>query len=385
MRFIHTADWHLGRAIKGISLIEDQAHILNQIVALAGETRPDLVVVAGDVYDRAVPSAEAVSLLDDTLVRLVKGLGIPVLLIAGNHDSAERVGYGGRIFRDENLFVFGPLSAAPEPVVLRDEHGEVRFFGVPYAGPLAAREALGIAEIADHEAVLRECSARCAAKVPAGARAVLVAHAFVSGGEVCESERGLAVGGTGEVSAGALAGFHYVALGHLHRSQAVDGGRIHYSGSPLKYSASEAEHRKSVKLVAMGGDGACRVEEMAIKPLRDLRRIRGKLDELVQAGLADTGRNDIVFAELTDEGPPLNPMQRLQDVYPNAVEVVRAGQDGDAGVLSDIPDEDEQGQLPTLELFAKFFQYAVDAELSREQARAFEGVLAGMMDKGEDD
>jgi DNA repair protein SbcD/Mre11 len=263
----------------------------------------------------------------------------------------------------------------------------VRFFGIPYAGPLAAREALGVAGLGDHEAVLRECSGRCASKVPAGGRSVLVAHAFVSGGDVCDSENGLTVGGTGEVSAAVLGGFNYVALGHLHRSQEVDGGRVHYSGSLLKYSASEALHRKSVKLVEMDAHGGCRVEGIAITPRRDLRRLSGRLDELVDNALRDTRRDDYIFAELTDDGPVLNPMERLQDVYPHTVEVVRASEAdcpeerGSSGIVS----AGEHGQLSTPELFAKFFRYATDGELPAEHAKVFERVLGAMKEKGETD
>lgn len=387
MRFIHTADWHLGRSLKRFNLIEDQAHALEQLLKVSKEAKPDLIVVAGDVYDRSMPSSEAVSLLDQTLTQFVKGLRIPVLLIAGNHDSPDRVGYGGRIFSGEKLYVFGSLTPEPEPVVFSDKHGDVQVFGIPYAGPLVAKEKLGVDDISDHEGVLRECTRRCVAKIPTRGRAVLVAHAFVTGGQTSDSERCLTVGGTGETRSDALDGFSYVALGHLHRPQALKGGRLHYAGSLLKYSASEAKHKKSVKLVEIDGRGKCVVEEIAIKPKRDLRRLTGTLGELLKSGLRDLCRDDYIIAELTDEGPPLNPMQRLQDVYPNTVEIVRPGQTDGEGTSQpdDLIQDSAHEQLSVPDLFAQFFQYATEEDLPSRHRREFERVLTRMNERGGDE
>ena len=373
MRFLHTADWHLGRLFHARSLIEDQAHVLDQFVALVREVRPDAVLIAGDVYDRAVPPPEAVALLDDVLARIVVDAGVPVVMIAGNHDSAQRLGFGARLLSARGLHVAGRTGPETSCVTLHDAHGEVRIYALPYAEPAAVRDALGV-DLPTHEAALGAQLDAIRATHPAGVRAVAVAHAFVVGGAVSESERPLTVGGSGAVAAGLFHGFDFVALGHLHRPQTI-GERVHYAGSLLKYSLSEAGHHKTVSLIEIDADGGIRIEALPLQPLRDLRVLTGTLPQLLEAGATDPRRQDYVYAVLTDTGALLDPMARLRQVYPNAlamerVVLARSGQAGEAG----------RGlrELDTGSLFANFFREVADADLDGDQRRAIDDLLAGM-------
>lgn len=373
MRFLHTADWHLGRLFHARSLLEDQAHVLDQFVALVRDVRPDAVLIAGDVYDRAVPPPEAVALLDDVLARIVLEAGVPVVMIAGNHDSAQRLDFGARLLAGRGLHVAGRNGSDAASVTLRDAHGEVRVYALPYAEPAAVRDALGV-EVASHEAAMRAQLDVIRAAHPAGARSVVVGHAFVVGGAVSESERPLSVGGSGAVAAELFQGFDFVALGHLHRPQTI-GGRIHYAGSLLKYSLSEADHLKTVSLVELGAHGGVRIEPMALQPRRDLRILKGELAELIAAGAGDPRRDDYVYAVLTDTGALLDPMARLREAYPHALAIERAilartGQASEAGR--------QLRELDTGSLFANFFREVADADLDGDQRRALDHLLARM-------
>lgn len=319
MRLLHTADWHLGRLFHGRSLLEDQTHALEGFVSLVAEVRPDAVLVAGDIYDRAVPPFEAVNLLDDVLSRIVLGLGVPVALIAGNHDSADRLGFGARLLAERGLMVAGGLRPGTvDSLILNDRWGEVRIYAVPYAEPALVREWSG-QPVSDHDAAMGVILDTVRATHPATARAVVMAHAFVAGGSESESERPLTVGGSGCVAPQRFAGFDYVALGHLHRPQNVGAPHVRYAGSLLKYSLSEVDHPKSVSLVEMRGPGDVNVEAIALPMRRDLRVIEGELRALIEAGATDPLREDYVFARLHDRGAVLDPVTRLREIYPNVL------------------------------------------------------------------
>lgn len=323
MRILHTADWHLGRVYHGVSLLEDQAHVLDQLVGLVRSERPDVVLIAGDVYDRSIPPAEAVRLLDETLTRIVVGEHTPVILIAGNHDSPDRLGFGARLLADAGLTIRGLAAADASPVVLQDRHGEVAFHPLPYAEPSVVRQSLQDESIADHHAAMRAQVERIRRLHDPSRRSVLIAHAFVQGGTESESERPLSVGGTGLVGAEVFEGFHFVALGHLHRPQSLAGGRIDYAGSLLKYSFAEVGHDKSVSLVELDGQGRARIERLRLTPRRDLRILSGSLEAILAAAENDPGRDDYVLARLTDTGALLDAMGKLRTVYPNALAIER--------------------------------------------------------------
>ncbi len=372
MRILHTADWHLGRVLHGARLIDDQAHILDQIVRIAEESRPDVVLIAGDLYDRAVPPPDAVELMDDTLSRLVLGLDIPVVAIAGNHDSPQRTAFGSRILGRQRLHVAGPFGP-PEPVVLDDRHGPITIWPIPYADPPTARLALEDEAIATHDHAM---TAACAGLAGRGGdcRTVLMAHAFVQGGAECESERPLSVGGSGAVSGVQFAGFSYVALGHLHRPQAAGRDAVRYSGSPLKYSFSEADHRKSVSLVEINAAGIATVEDIALSPRRDLRILEGTIAELTRGGLQGA-REDYLSVLLTDEGAVYDAMARLRQIYPN---VLHVGRSFLRRPLGEAPAATSHRRLGPVDHFAAFFAFVEGQELSEAQRRVVEDTVEGL-------
>jgi exonuclease SbcD len=371
MRFLHSADWHLGRVYHGVSLLEDQAHVLQQFVRIAADIRPDAILLAGDIYDRSVPPAEAVRLLDLVLSELILELKIPVVMIAGNHDGPDRLAFGAGLLQRAGLTVCGPVEMGSAPLVLRDAHGEVEIHALPYAEPALVRSASGDDTITDHHAALAaQTAAVRAAHVP-GRRSVVVAHAFVQGGAESESERPLSVGGTGAVGAGVFDGFDYVALGHLHRPQAIGGGRIQYSGSLLKYSFAEADHAKSVNLVDMDAAGNCSVERIALVPRRDLRILEGELATLVAAAATDPARDDYVLARLTDHGALLDAMGKLRGAWPNALAIERPTLIGDG--LGRATDDHRRTRIQ--DLFASFHQEATGLAMEPAAQAALDRVV----------
>ncbi len=377
MRFLHTADWHLGRIFHARSLIEDQAYVLDQLVGLVRETRPDAVLIAGDVYDRAVPPPDAVSLLDETLSRIVLGEGVPVVLIAGNHDSPDRLAFGARLLAAHGLTIAGRPGAAVTPVRLEDRWGRVEIHPVPYAEPAMVRDALG-GDCHDHDSALGLLLDQIRQAHDPAARSVVLAHAFVAGGLESESERPLSVGGSGAVAAARFEGFDYVALGHLHRAQPAGLPNVHYAGSLLGYSLSEAGQDKSVNLVELRARGARSVERVALRPRRALRRIEGTLVELVEAGRKDPGREDYVFASLTDPGALLEPVARLREVFPNVLGcertvLARVGAGGAAARLQSRRDLD----LRTL--FGDFFREVAGESLSEPSLAALDDAIETLM------
>lgn len=318
MRILHTADWHLGRTLCGQSLLEEQAWLLTgPFLEAVQEARPDLVVVAGDIYDRAVPPSDAVELLDDLLARIVLGLRIPMVIIPGNHDDPRRLAFASSLLREAGLFI--GQSVLGEAFRFADRHGPVTVVAAGYGSPAMVAELLGAASsLGDHDAAFAATAPLLRGLVTPGARSVLVAHAFVQGGLTSESERVLQVGGTGAVSAAHFAGFDHVALGHLHRRQAIDGGRIAYSGSPLAYAFSEAGQAKSLSLVELAADGSVTSEVIPLTPRRALRTIRGTLDEVLAA--ADgPGREDWLQVTLTDR--PYGAKALLDERYPSVLDL----------------------------------------------------------------
>jgi exonuclease SbcD len=315
MRFLHTADLHLGRQFNGLSLDEDQEAILDQIFDSVLEREADVLIIAGDIFDRAAPPSSAIRLFNRFVTRIGKETNAAVVAIAGNHDSGDRIG-AMAVLTDETRALVRGVIAPEEPVlIVSDEHGLVAFTALPFSYEYAARECFGDEEIATPEHVLAAQMAAARRAVPKGARWVVVAHAFVSGAQASEVERPLArVGGIETVPVEVFDGAHYVALGHLHRPQHVGAQRIRYSGSPLAFGFDEADHSKTMSLVDIDSTGAIRIEEIPFRPLRRVRVLRGKHAELI-SGAAST---DFVKAILTDDVPLIDPMKRLWEVYPHA-------------------------------------------------------------------
>ncbi len=375
MRFLHTADWHLGRIFYGVHLTEDQAYVLDRLVQLAAESRVDAVLVSGDVYDRAVPPPDAVKLLDDTLSRLVLGLKIPVILIAGNHDSPERLGFASQVLAANRLHLAGSLSPEPAGITLHDCHGPVSVHALPYAEPPLVRERLGEKEICDHDSAMNALVERVKALRPAGTRSILVAHAFVAGGMESESERSLSVGGAGTVGPGRFDGFHYAALGHLHRPQSAGGTHIQYAGSLLRYSFSEVSHAKSVNLVELDAAGKCSIERVPLSPLHDVRCIEGSFKELLDGPRSGERSDDYVMAVLTDKEPVLDARGKLSILYPNLLHIERRYLTEGGEVRG--PGRDHR-RLSDLELFQAFFSQVTGEDLNPEQGKAYARIVENL-------
>ncbi|MER6554037.1 exonuclease SbcCD subunit D [Streptomyces sp. NPDC001110] len=346
MRILHTSDWHLGRSFHRVPMLDAQAAYLDHLVETVREHAVDVVVVAGDVYDRAVPPLSAVQLFDDALHRLA-GAGVPTVMISGNHDSARRLGVGAGLIARAGIHLRTDPADCATPVVLHDAHGEVAFYGLPYLEPALVRDALG-ATGAGHEGVLTAAMDRVRADLsarPEGTRTVVLAHAFVAGGEPSDSERDITVGGVAAVPAGVFDGVDYVALGHLHGCQRVT-DRVRYSGSPLAYSFSEHTHRKTMWLIDLGPGGDLAAERVDCPVPRPLARLRGRLDALLEDPALEGHREAWVEATLTDPTRPDEPMARLLERFPHTLSLVfdpeRAPQDPLASYAQRLEGRDDQ-------------------------------------------
>ena len=314
MKFLHLADLHLGKRVNGFSMLEDQAHILQQILAILDNEQPDGVLIAGDVYDKSVPSVEGVELLDGFLTEL-RARGVPVLLISGNHDSPERLAFGGRVMDSCGIHISPVYDGALAPVTLQDAFGPVHVWLLPFVKPAHVRRWFPDADIESYTDAVAEAVAHM--DIDTAARNVLVTHQFVTGGARSGSEE-LSVGGTDNVDSGVFAPFDYVALGHLHGAQHIGRETIRYAGSPLKYSFSEARQHKSVTVVTLGEKGDVQVRTVALTPLRELREIRGSYDELTARSFYEhtTYRSDYLHLILTDEQDVFDAISRLRTIYP---------------------------------------------------------------------
>ena len=319
MKFIHTADWHLGKLFYGEYLTENQEWILkNRFLPILDEEKPDAVILAGDVYDRSVPPAEAVMLFDEMISEIVGKRHLPFLVISGNHDSAERISFAGSILKNSGLYIYGDLKRT-EPVILKDEYGEVAFVPLPYAEQGKVREALGI-DVHTHEEAELALSRFLLEKIPHVQRKIAIAHEFVAGGKESDSERPLSIGGTDQIHGYVFDGYDYTALGHLHGPQKAGGSdKIRYSGSLLKYSFSEATQKKGIIVGNIDGNGEVETKFVHMKPLHDVRIIRGTFEELMKA--EDPCLDDFLMAELTDERPVIDGMARLRTKYPNMMTI----------------------------------------------------------------
>ncbi|GAA1127417.1 exonuclease SbcCD subunit D [Kitasatospora arboriphila] len=323
MRLLHTSDWHLGRSFHRESLHDAQCAFLDHLVAVAAAERVDAVLVAGDVYDRALPGLEAVALFDDVLVRLA-GLGVPTVFISGNHDSARRLGVAARLIDRAGIHLRTDPDGCAEPVLLADAHGPVAVYGLPYLEPALVRERFGL-DRGGHEQVLGAAMDAVRADLaerPAGTRAVVLAHAFVTGGAPSDSERDITVGGVASVPAAVFDGVHYAALGHLHGSQRL-APHLRYSGSPLAYSFSEADHRKTMWLIELDADGSIAEERRIDCPQpRALARLRGRLADLLAAEEHAWAEDCWVQATLTDAARPPEPMESLRRRFPHTLQLL---------------------------------------------------------------
>lgn len=371
MRILHTSDWHIGRQFHQVNLLDDQRHVLQQVVTIAKEQAADVVIIAGDLYDRAVPPANAVALVDEILRQFTHDLQIPVILISGNHDSPERLNFAATHLTKADLYIFGKLRANMASIRLHDEHGVVHFYGLPYADPMMVRDTF-----ADTEAIKTHDDAMGFLieqhTVDTTQRNVLVSHCFVGGADVCDSERPLSIGGADQVSSEHFSDFDYVALGHLHGRQYRTEKSIRYSGSIMKYSFSEEKHIKSVTLVDMDAQGKCDIEQVELQPLRNMRTLEGALDALLKQGKNDPHADDYLLIRLTDTHAILEPMQQLRTVYPNVLHLERPGLIANHGRTSAQREKMLKGEW---NMFEDFYQQVQGEALSDAQQDVVKDIL----------
>ncbi|MDX1282186.1 exonuclease SbcCD subunit D [Shewanella colwelliana] len=365
MKFIHTSDWHIGRQLHNQSLLDDQRHVLSQIVALAKTHEVDALVVAGDIYDRSVPPANAVALLDEILNQVVNELGIKTILIAGNHDGHERLGFASRQMQESGLHITGPLTAKISPIKINSPSGEALFYPLPYAEPATVRTVFDC-DAASHEAAMATLLAQVSDDDSQGLPKVVVSHCFLDGGSESDSERPLSIGGADKISPSLFNDFSYTALGHLHGPQYKGAEHIRYSGSILKYSFSEQHQNKSVTLVDIDAAGKASIELLPLTPLRDVRIIEGELSKLLADGIKDPQREDYLMVRLSDKNAILDAMGKLRAVYPNVLHLERTGLMAQSEQLAIRADHIKKGEL---EMFSDFFsQVAGDAMTDEQQA-----------------
>lgn len=327
MRILHTSDWHIGRTLNEKSLIEDQKVMIDNLLRWIEENRPDALVVAGDVYDRSVPSREALAVVDDFLSAVVLEMKIPVFFIGGNHDGRERLAVNGGILNRQGLHIVGNYAPGLEPVILQDQWGEVCFWSLPFIKPVEYRSLTAAEKSPSYDLMYREMIAEITGRMDASKRNVLMSHGLILGGAldsdtIDDSVRPIEIGGIEYACAEDFEAFDYVALGHLHRPQKVLWDKVRYAGSLLKYSFSEHNQKKSVTLVELGQKGDLSHEQIWFKPLRDLRVIKGKMEDLTTLTAYEApGREDYLKVVLEDEERLITPMDKLRKVYPNVLEM----------------------------------------------------------------
>lgn len=365
MKIFHLSDLHIGKRVNGYSMLEDQKFILEQIISDIREESPQAVVIAGDVYDKSMPSEDAVSLLDDFLCKIASLDNAPqVFIIYGNHDSAERLSFGNRLIRRSGIHLSPVFSGKIEPAVLNDEYGEVAFIMLPFIKPSSVRNAYPEETVESYTDAVRVALKHVPRKE--NQRTVLIAHQYVTGAKTSDSEESI-IGGIDGVDASAFDGFDYVALGHLHRPQEVPGRKnMRYCGTPLKYSRSEKDDEKGILVVELGGDKAVDCRVIPLKPLHDMREIKGTYNELtLRDNYQGTRTDDYIHAILTDENDVIGAIGSLRAIYPNLIsleyENLRTSGQAEIKALDRIEEKTD------MEILADLYLWQNNQEMSEEQ------------------
>ncbi len=376
MRFMHLSDLHIGKRVNEFSMIEDQKYILAQILSILDRECVDAVFLAGDIYDKPIPSVEAVQVFDRFLTSLADRR-VPVLVISGNHDSAERLSFGAHLMENRGVHISKIYDGKTDKVIFRDEYGEVFVYLLPFLKPAAVRHAFQGMEISSYQDAVT--SAVSAMDVQPGARSILLAHQFVTGARCCESEE-LLVGGLDQVDVTAFNIFDYVALGHLHSPQKVGRETVRYCGSPLKYSFSEAEQQKSVTIVELKEKGNTEVSKIPLKPLRDMRRVKGTyLDVTRKSFYEGTNTEDYIQITLTDEEDIPDGFWKLRIIYPNLMRLEYDNQRTRENRCVEAANSVEQKS--ELELFEGFFEIQNNQPMSEQQKLFVKDLIQKIQEK----
>lgn len=374
MKILHTADWHLGKYLKNFSLLEEQKYILEELKKIIQQEQPDVILLAGDIYDRSVPPAEAVDLFDKTIEQIILDWKIPIIAIAGNHDSIERIDYFNNILTHQGFHIVGGLTLPIHPIILKDEFGEIYFYPIPYTEPkywqyIYEKSTNEKINIDSHEEIMKMIIEEIFKAHPKDKRAVFIGHLFVQGGQESESERQLTVGGASVVNYHLFENFQYTALGHLHAPQKFNEGQLQYSGSLLKYSASEASHKKGVVLLDLGKDKIEHSTFIPLIPQKDLWVVTGKIENREFHLIEDyfqPKREDFLEVKLQNEEIVPNAMQIIQQKFPNTLGIRWQKR----GNLSSTPSQlniSDLEKMNDLDLFQSFYKNLKGEEMKKEE------------------
>lgn len=371
MKFIHTSDWHLGRQFHNVSLLDDQQAVLDQLIQYVENNPVDAVVVAGDIYDRSVPPTIAIELLNKVVKRICGELNTPMILISGNHDGAERLGFGSEQMKNAGLHIISNFEDMLTPVVIETESaGQVAFYGMPYNDPEQVRFAYQ-EPVSTHDQAHKLLAEKITEQFQPEQRNVLVSHCFVDGAIESESERPLSIGGSDRVSHEHFLNFDYVALGHLHQPQKKGEEYIRYSGSLMKYSFGEQNQKKGFTLVEIDQNGFVSAEHIDLAAPHEMRIVEGELEQVIEQGKTDPKNEDYLLVRLMDKHAILNPMEKLRTVYPNVLHLEKPG------MLIGVEQEMAQAKLARseIDMFRDFFSEAQDGQLSQEQDQAISDII----------
>ncbi|QNU67048.1 exonuclease SbcCD subunit D [Ruminiclostridium herbifermentans] len=379
MKIIHTGDWHIGKIVNEFSMLEEQKHVLEQLISIVEREKPDAIIIAGDVYDRSIPPVEAVELVDEVFNTLLLDLKVPILAIAGNHDSAERLSFASRILINNGLHIVGGFNGSVHCTTLEDEFGVVNFYMLPYVDPRNVRHIFDDNKISTHDDAMKKMIEIIGQAIKHNERNVMITHGYIThmGREaelLSESERPLSIGGTEFVSSDYFKIFNYTALGHLHAPQKAGAESIRYSGSILKYSFSEVNQRKGINIVEIDKAGNTKVTFNPLIPKRDMRIIKGPINELINSEVyRNANTEDYVYAILTDKGELIDPISKLRTVYPNIM-----------GLSKELASQREENctsaaegykSKSKLELFKEFYEAMQGETLGVEQTEIMTRII----------
>ena len=392
MKIIHTGDWHIGKIVNEFSMIDDQRYILNELIKLINLEKPDVLIIAGDIYDRSIPPVEAVDLLNEVFSKILIDNKVKIVAISGNHDSGERVSFGSKILEKEGLYIQGIIEDEIKSIRIDDEEGNVNFYMIPYVDPAILRRKFNNPEIRNHNDAMKAVINRIKPSLNENERNIVVTHGYVTYKrkddidkdgenlyeladlEVSDSERPLSIGGTDLIDSDNFDCFDYVALGHLHGRQKVGREEIRYSGSLMKYSFSEINHKKGVVIIEIDGNKKINIRQEELRPKRNMRIIKGPLDELIKAGLEDcSNREDYIQAILTDEGEIIDPIGKLRSVYPNIM-ILKREEKKDIGTSLTAASKGYKSKTE-LELFEEYYDRLGSGEFTEEKKEVIRNVI----------
>ncbi|MDB2093916.1 exonuclease SbcCD subunit D [Clostridium paraputrificum] len=392
MKIIHTGDWHIGKIVNEFSMIDDQRYILNELIKLINLEKPDVLIIAGDIYDRSIPPVEAVDLLNEVFSKILIDNKVKIVAISGNHDSGERVSFGSKILEKEGLYIQGIIEYEIKSIRIDDEEGNVNFYMIPYVDPAILRRKFNNPEIRNHNDAMKAVINRIKPSLNENERNIVVTHGYVTYKrkdaidkdgenlyeladlEVSDSERPLSIGGTDLIDSDNFDCFDYVALGHLHGRQKVGREEIRYSGSLMKYSFSEINHKKGVVIIEIDGNKKINIRQEELRPKRNMRIIKGPLDELIKAGLEDcSNREDYIQAILTDEGEIIDPIGKLRSAYPNIM-ILKREEKKDIGTSLTAASKGYKSKTE-LELFEEYYDRLGSGEFTEEKKEVIRNVV----------